>query len=105
MAQITVLDSTGATQTVAKVTNTGQSTGANSLPVVLASDQSPGTSILSGSAAQAAVGSVANASPVGPLRTSGSITRLFDDPFAAPLDTTNKWTLTGTTLPVTSGTN
>lgn len=38
MAQITVLDSAGATQTVAKVVNTGATTAANSLPVTLATD-------------------------------------------------------------------
>lgn len=38
MPTMPVLDSTGATQTVAKVTATGQTTGANSLPVVIASD-------------------------------------------------------------------
>jgi len=38
MSTITVLDSAGATQTVAKVTNTGATTGTNSLPVVIATD-------------------------------------------------------------------
>jgi hypothetical protein len=38
MATITVLDSTGATQTIAKVTGTGQTTAANSLPVTTATD-------------------------------------------------------------------
>ena len=40
MSTITVLDSTGTAQTVAKVASTGQTTSANSLPVVIASDQS-----------------------------------------------------------------
>lgn len=40
MATISVLDSTGATQTVAKVTNTGATTGTNALPVVIATDDS-----------------------------------------------------------------
>lgn len=39
MTTISVLDSTGATQTVAKVVATGSTTSANSLPVVIASDQ------------------------------------------------------------------
>lgn len=38
MGTITVLDSTGSPQTVAKVAATGSTTGANALPVVLASD-------------------------------------------------------------------
>lgn len=38
MATITVLDSTGATQTIAKVVATGPQLGANNLPVVMATD-------------------------------------------------------------------
>lgn len=38
MAQITVLDSTGATQTVAKVLNTGSTSDANSFPVSLSTE-------------------------------------------------------------------
>lgn len=38
MATITVLDSTGTTQTVAKVSTTGTTTATNSLPVVIATD-------------------------------------------------------------------
>ncbi len=38
MATISVLDSTGAAQTVAKVASTGATTGANALPVVIATD-------------------------------------------------------------------
>lgn len=38
MAQITVLDSSSAVQTVAKVTNTGATTATNALPVTLATD-------------------------------------------------------------------
>lgn len=40
MATIDVLDATGATQTIAKVAATGQDTMSDSLPVVIASDQS-----------------------------------------------------------------
>lgn len=40
MATIDVLDAVGATQTVAKVANTGQTTMSASLPVAIASDQS-----------------------------------------------------------------
>ena len=39
MATIDVLDAVGATQTIAKVTATGQDTMSDSLPVVIASDQ------------------------------------------------------------------
>lgn len=39
MATITVVDGLGVNQTVAKVAATGSATGANSLPVVIASDQ------------------------------------------------------------------
>lgn len=119
MTTITVLDSTGATQTVAKVANTGQTTGANSLPVVLASDQtlplpalaatstkqSDGSQItqLTGSAAQAAVGIIAKPNIFGSLQVSNGLTTLIADQFDTTLDPL-KWVLTGTTPPVaTSG--
>jgi hypothetical protein len=134
MTTITVLDSTGATQTIAKVANTGQTTSTNSLPVVIANDQSsvpvtvgnfPATQPVSaaalplptlaatstkqsdgsqltqitGSAAQAAAGIVASVSAQGYLGVVGAVTRLFFDTFDAALDTTNTWTVSGTTLP------
>ena len=43
MATISILDATSTPQTAALVTNTGQTTAANSLPVVLASDSTPVT--------------------------------------------------------------
>lgn len=55
------------------------------------------------SAGQAPYGLVAKVDAFGNLLTSGSTTPLFSDAFNAALDTTNMWTLSGTTLPVATG--
>ena len=53
------------------------------------------------SAAQAAFGIVAKAEPFGGLEVTGGTTTLLSDAFDATLDTTNKWSVSGTTLPST----
>lgn len=55
------------------------------------------------SAGQAPYGMVAKVDAFGNLLTSGSTTPLFNDAFNAALDTTNMWTLSGTTIPVATG--
>ena len=61
MGTISILDSTGATQTAALVANTGSATSANSLPVVIASDQA---AITTTSVGAAAAGAAISGNPV-----------------------------------------
>lgn len=51
------------------------------------------------SATQAPFGIVAKVDPFGALQVSGIQTPLFTDAFDAALDTTNRWAVSGTTLP------
>lgn len=80
----------------------GQATGANSAPVVVASDQSPLYTYLT-SPSQVALGLVAKVTPGGALQTEGGLTTLLSDTFDTALDTTNKWSVSGTTLPASTG--
>lgn len=75
----------------------GTKTAAGSLSVTPSSD-GVFTAQLS-SATQAPFGIVAKADPFGALQVSGTQTALFSDTFDAALDTTNRWAVSGTTLP------
>ena len=87
MTTIAVLDATGATQNVAKVADTGQTTMSASLPVTIASDQSPvpvsGTVAVTGvatettlAAANVLIGAVNETAPASDTASSGSNGRL-----------------------------
>lgn len=75
----------------------GTKTAAGSLSVTPSSDGVFTTQI--SSSTQAPFGIVAKADPFGALQVSGIQTALFSDTFDAALDTTNRWAVSGTTLP------
>jgi len=79
MTTITVLDSTGATQTVAKVAATGSTTSANSLPVVIASDQ--GTFPVTAS--------IASAQTLATVTTVGTVTTITNAVTTTPFQNTS----------------
>jgi hypothetical protein len=117
MSTITILDSTGTTKTAALVTNTGQATSANSLPVVIASDQTAvpvsatgltsGTQLtqIAGNASQTSAGIFASIGPDGGINIDAPAAVTFTDPFDGSVINTTNWTVqTGGAGSVTQGT-
>ncbi|HEY8886179.1 MAG TPA: hypothetical protein VIM31_01615 [Candidatus Microsaccharimonas sp.] len=80
----------------------GSALSANSTPVVIASNQSPIAAKIGGTSGGAA-GLFATATAYGALRVSEEGTTVFSDQFDS-LDTAIKWTASGTSPTVTSGT-
>lgn len=99
MADLTGKGATGGgTATGVLPATLGVKTAAGSVSVAPASDGVFTVSL--SSASQAPFGIVAKADPFGGLQTTGSLSPLFLDPFDSSLDTTDRWTASGSVPPV-----